>query len=486
MTPASASTISRSGTNAVRTSAWILAALAGGLVVGWLDRSATEVQGPLLLLMAIAFLVALPGVAPAWAVAIATAAGLPLTHIAGRALGDSTGASWGMLVAVIPASIAAYVGAGIGSAMRNASAQVDRRVLIGAVLVGCTAIGMGPVYATFVARGQPFAWWLATIWQLGSLIAWAVGSPIVVRAWRHIHDRERAGVSRNELAAHGVIIVGVAAAHSVLAPFVTRALFIPLGTSSIVASGAWAFVAYLPLDTLTYLAVCGAAYASDVDRRARVLAAREAAVRGDLAVAQLAGLRAQLRPHFLFNALNTASVLAARGDGDGTRRVLTALGDLLRYVMRDTERPEHPDQGMVALRDEIAFIQQYLNVERERFPERLKATVDIAPGLESVVVPSLLLQPLVENAIIHGVGGRIGAGNVAVRAWRENDTLRLSVEDDGPGPVTEPNASTAGIGLANTRARLALLYGTSGALSVDPRPGGGTVATVTLPLRTPP
>jgi signal transduction histidine kinase len=465
--------------------ACIMAALAGGLVVGWLDRSATEVQGPLLVLMAVAFLVALPRIAPAWAVAITATAGLPLAHIAGRALGDATGASWGMLVAVIPASIAAYVGAGIGSAMRNASADVDRRVLIGAVLLGCAVIGIGPVYATFVARGQPFAGWLATIWQLGSLVAWAVGSPIVIRVWRHIHDRENA-TARNELATHALIILGVAASHSLLAPLVTRALFIPLGTSSIVGSAAWALVAYLPLDTLTYLSVCSAAYASDVDRRARALAAREAAVRGELAVAQLASLRAQLRPHFLFNALNTASVLAARGDGDGTRRVLTALGELLRYVMRGTEHPEHPNQGMVALRDEIAFIEQYLNVERERFPERLKTTVDIAPDLESVLVPALLLQPLVENAIIHGVGGRIGAGNVSVRGWRENDTLRLSVEDDGPGLTAVPNASPNGIGLANTRARLALLYGSSGKLSLEPRAGGGTVATMTLPLRTPP
>jgi hypothetical protein len=368
--------------------------------------------------------------------------------------------------------------------MRNASADVDRRVLIGAVLLGCTAIGMGPVYATFVARGQPFAGWLATIWQLGSLVAWAVGSPIVIRAWRHIHDRENA-VSRHKLATHALIILGVAASHSLLAPLVTRALFIPLGTSSIVASAAWAFVAYLPLDALTYLAVCGAAYASDVDRRAKALAAREAAVRGELAVAQLAGLRAQLRPHFLFNALNTASVLAARGDADGTRRVLTALGELLRYAMRDTQHSDHPD-GMVALRDEIAFIQQYLNVERERFPERLKTTVDIAPELESVLVPALLLQPLVENAIIHGVGGRIGAGNVSVRGWRENETLRLSVEDDGPGLTAVPNGSPNAIGLANTKARLVLLYGTSGKLSLEPRVGGGTVATMTLPLRTPP
>ena len=449
---------------------------------GGSNRSATEVQGPLLLLMAVAFLVAIPRGAPAWAVAVATFAGLPLAHLIGRTSGDAGSASWGMLIALAPVTIAAYVGAAIGTAIRSAETLVDRRLLFGAVLIGCSVVGAGPVYATLVARGQPFPWWVTMLWQLVTLVVWAIATPVVLRVWRSVHAEDAGTVRPGQLATHALTVVAIATIHAILLPLATRVLLIPLGTASVAAAIGWAFAAYLPLDLLAYIAVCGAAYASDADRRARGAGMREAAARGELAVARLAGLRAQLRPHFLFNALNTASVLAARGDADGTRRVLAGLGDLLRYVMRDADRPDVPD-GMVPLKDEIAFIQQYLSLERERLPDRLRTMVDVSPDVHDVEVPALVLQPLVENAIIHGVGGRIGAGEVVVRVRRDDDTLRLSVEDDGPGPVARPNGPTAGIGLANTRARLAVLYGSAASLSLEPRAGGGTLALLTLPLR---
>lgn len=459
-------------------------ALALGLVVGWLDRSATEVQGPLLLLMAAAFLTSIPRGAPAWAIAIATTVGLPLAHVAGRALGDTTGASWGMLIALVPATVAAYVGSAVGVAMQRASAAVDRRFLVGGVLIVSGAVGLGPVYATLAARSQPFAWWVATLWQLVSLVAWAVTAPVVLRRWQATRASAGDEIGADEIVSHGLIIAGIAAFHALLMPAGTRLLFIPLGTVSFAGAVAWAFVAYLPLDALTYAALCAVAYAADADRRARAAAARERTMQGELALARLAGLRAQLRPHFLFNALNTASVLAGRGDADGARRVLTGLGDLLRYVTRSTETAESRDEGMVALREELAFVRQYLAIERERFPERLRATIDVPPNVQDVRIPALLLQPLVENAVVHGVGGRIAAGEIAVRAWVDGDVLHLSVEDDGPGPAATPNDDTIGLGLANTRARLAMLYGPAATLTLTPRAAGGAVSRVTLPLGT--
>jgi len=460
---------------------WIAAAIAGGLGVGWLDRSATEVQGPLLLLMTVAFLAAIPRRAPAWAVALATTAGLPLAHALGRALGDETGASWGMLIPVIPATIAAYVGHGVGMATRSASSLIDRRVLVGTMLIACSVVGTGPVYATLIARGQPFAWFVTTIWQLVTLVAWSIATPFLIRMWQQSSVSVDDGWP-SQLAGHVALIMGVALAHSVALPLGTRALFIPLGSASFASAIGWAFVAYLPLDTLAYVAVWGAAYLSDADRRARDAAIREGAARGELAVARLAGLRAQLRPHFLFNALNTASMLAGRGDTEGTRRVLTGLGELLRYVMRGSEQPDAKDAGMVAVREEIAFIEQYLAIERERFPERLRVTIDVAEDVQNASIPALLLQPLVENAILHGVGGRIGAGQVSIRGWRDGDTLRLAVQDDGPG-LAEPNGKASGIGLSNTRARLAVLYGNAADVTLEPAPGGGARATVSLPMR---
>ena len=460
---------------------WIAAALAGGLSVGWLDRSATEVQGPLLLLMTVAFLTAIPRQAPAWAVALAAAVGLPLAHALGRTLGDPTGASWGMLIPAIPATIAAYVGHGVGVSTRNASGLIDRRMLIGGLLIVCTAAGTGPVYATLVARGQPFAGFVTTIWQFATLVAWSIATPFLIRMWQRTLVAAHEGWS-NELTRHTPVVLGLAVAHALLLPLVTRGLFNPLGSTTVAGAIGWAFIAYLPLDTLVYVAVWGAAYLSDADRCARDAAIREGAARGELAVARLAGLRAQLRPHFLFNALNTASMLATRGDTDGTRRVLTGLGDLLRYVMRGADQADAKDAGMVAVREEVAFVEQYLAIESERFPERLRVTIDVADDVQPAAVPALVLQPLVENAIIHGVGARIGAGQVSIRCWRDRETLRLAVQDDGPGPAA-PNDHATGIGLANTRARLAVLYGSAAALTLEPVPGGGTRATVSLPMR---
>jgi len=386
-----------------------------------------------------------------------------------------------MLIPVIPATIAAYVGHGVGMATRSASSLIDRRVLVGTMLIACSVVGTGPVYATLIARGQPFAWFVTTIWQLVTLVAWSIATPFLIRMWQQSSVSVDDGWP-SQLAGHVALIMGVALAHSVALPLGTRALFIPLGSASFASAIGWAFVAYLPLDTLAYVAVWGAAYLSDADRRARDAAIREGAARGELAVARLAGLRAQLRPHFLFNALNTASMLAGRGDTEGTRRVLTGLGELLRYVMRGSEQPDAKDAGMVAVREEIAFIEQYLAIERERFPERLRVTIDVAEDVQNASIPALLLQPLVENAILHGVGGRIGAGQVSIRGWRDGDTLRLAVQDDGPG-LAEPNGKASGIGLSNTRARLAVLYGNAADVTLEPAPGGGARATVSLPMR---
>jgi len=460
---------------------WIATALAGGLVVGWIDRSAAEVQGPLLLLMTVAFLTAIPRRAPAWAVALAATAGLPLAHALGSALGGATGASWGMLIAAIPATIAAYVGHGVGVSARSASRLIDRRVAIGAMLMACSVVGTGPVYATLLARGQPFAWFVTTIWQLVTLVGWSVATPFLIRLWQRTLVSVDDGWS-SELTRHAALIGAIAVVHAMLLPLGTRVLFIPLGSASFASAIGWAFAAYLPLDTLAYIAVWGAAYLSDADRRARDAAIREGAARGELAVARLAGLRAQLRPHFLFNALNTASMLAGRGDTEGTRRVITGLGELLRYVMRGSEQPDTKESELVAVREEIAFVEQYLAIERERFPERLRVTIDVEQDVENATIPALLLQPLVENAIVHGVGGRIGAGQVSVRVRRDGDMLQLAVQDDGPGPA-EPNGRASGIGLSNTRTRLTVLYGNAARLTLEPVPGGGTRATVTLPIR---
>ena len=216
----------------------------------------------------------------------------------------------------------------------------------------------------------------------------------------------------------------------------------------------------------------------------RALASARLAER--LTTARLDSLRAQLRPHFLFNTLNTLAVLARRGDGAQVDRAIGDLGDLLRASFDANGRNEIP------LGEELGFLERYVALQRLRFPDRLEVTWDVEPEARSVAVPALLVQPLVENAIEHGLATARG-GRVRVGARRDGDTLAIEVSDDGPGFTTAPPGTTSpgvdapretGIGLAHTRERLTLLYGTDASLATGDRPDGGGVVRIVLPWRT--
>jgi len=182
----------------------------------------------------------------------------------------------------------------------------------------------------------------------------------------------------------------------------------------------------------------------------------------------------QLNPHFLFNALNSISMLVRGGRSSEAVRMLAGLGDLLRGVL-DEERP-----GEVPLREELDFLRRYLAIEQIR-ADRLEVRMEVAPELMEARVPTLILQPLVENAIRHGISKSSAAGLVEIGAWRENGSLLLSVRDDGPGLSAE--GGREGVGLANTRARLARMYGDQQGLEMENAEGGGTRVTLRLPHR---
>jgi LytS/YehU family sensor histidine kinase len=312
--------------------------------------------------------------------------------------------------------------------------------------------------------------------------------PLVLRTWRQLRRTSTHGVAPAEIATHAAIVLGLALLHAAVLPLLTRALFIPLGPGGIPRAATWALAAYLPLDALTYCITVLLGHASDTSALARSAAERESAVRGELATTRLATLRAQLRPHFLFNALNAATVLARRGDSESAARVLNHLAELLRYVLRGAEDESVSDAGqMVRLGDELDFADSYLTIERERFPDRLQVKTEVTPDAREALVPHLLLQPLVENAVHHGVGARVGAGVVTIRAWRIEQILHVAVENDGH-TSTEPaeddsGRESRGIGLANTRARLTTIYGDRAQLTLLAREGGGATAHVAIPYR---
>ena len=216
-----------------------------------------------------------------------------------------------------------------------------------------------------------------------------------------------------------------------------------------------------------YFALLGCAIAIDSRERARTLAA-------ELAQAQVRALQMQLHPHFLFNTLHAIRVLV-REDPAAAERTLTLLGDLLRQTLAGAE------QQTVPLKQELTFLGLYLEIEQTRFSDRLNIRFDVAPDALDLPVPNLILQPLVENAIRHGVSKRSEPGRVLVRGRRRNGTLELGVENDGP-PLGPGGVERMGIGLATTRERLHRLYGGDASLVLSDLPEGGVVAEVRLPV----
>ena len=193
-----------------------------------------------------------------------------------------------------------------------------------------------------------------------------------------------------------------------------------------------------------------------------------------LSHAELENLKSQLHPHFLFNSLHTIGVLMQE-DVDAASRLLVCLGDLLRMAL---ERRENE----ITLQSELEFVSKYLEIEQTRFHDRLKVHMDVPADLLAVYVPSLALQPLVENAIKHGISVDSAAGRLEIAAQLHNGRVRLCIRDDGPGPAPGSRLRF-GVGLTNVKSRLKQLYGDESSLELTGGDGRGCEAIITIPLR---
>jgi len=244
----------------------------------------------------------------------------------------------------------------------------------------------------------------------------------------------------------------------------------------------------IELGVLTYAALVamGAGVRSflsqrDRERQNQELELRAARLEGELSRARLASLESQLHPHFLFNALHSVGGLVRASDRERAIRVLSALGDLLRTTL------DHQGEDEVPIHEELALVERYLEIERIRLGERLQTVVESEPGVGRARVPTLLLLPLVENAVRYAVAARPEGGHVAVRALHRAGGIAIEVQDDGPGfpPEVlaggEPRDGRKHIGLANSAARLRALHGERARFEVTNPPGGGALVRIELP-----
>jgi len=228
-------------------------------------------------------------------------------------------------------------------------------------------------------------------------------------------------------------------------------------------------IVYALILTVTYVVDARASMARQITETARLSE--------ELSRAQLAALRGQMEPHFMYNTLNSIAGLVRDERGEAAVSMIVGLSEFLRRASEDSHRTQ------VTLAEEVEYLQRYLDIQKVRFGERLQVSVDIPAELRDAQVPNLLLQPLVENAIKHGIAKRVAGGVVRVSGARHDDDLRLTVYNDGPAPRADWQASTTGVGIGNLRTRLQILYGIRCGLQLESVAGDGVKVLVTLPFR---
>jgi LytS/YehU family sensor histidine kinase len=226
----------------------------------------------------------------------------------------------------------------------------------------------------------------------------------------------------------------------------------------------------VPLEWILYCLVLGGVLAFEYYQRYHERALLAAQLERSLADAKLHALELQLQPHFLFNTLNAIAGLVRSGRNEQAVTMIAGLADLLRYSL------DHAGRQRVPLAEEMDMVERYLEIENARFPDRMSFRVDVADGAGRALVPNLILQPLVENAVRHGIAGMAAAGTIAVEAGRVGDRLHIRLRNSGSLAA----APVEGIGLRNTRERLRTLYGDAAVFGLAAA-GGGVLAILDLP-----
>lgn len=321
---------------------------------------------------------------------------------------------------------------------------------------------------------NPTPFWRVLVWQLFSGYVWFLISPIIL--WLGRRFTFEGGNWKTSLPIHFAASIIIAVTQLSIDSFVLP----KLGYMS--SSGPMPYLELLKrillfnlhFSVAIYWGVLGIQQAIKYYRKNRERELRTSQLEARLATTRLQVLKVQLHPHFLFNTLNAISELIYR-DPESAERMISDLSDLLRMSFENLEVQEIP------LKQELEFLEKYLEIELTRFHDRLKVDMNISPDTLDASVPNMILQPLVENAIKHGIAPRATGGQINIGATRENGHLNLTVSDNGLGvPFGDVEHLTEGVGLSNTRRRLRHLYGDAHTFGVKNGSGSGAGLTVNL------
>jgi hypothetical protein len=328
------------------------------------------------------------------------------------------------------------------------------------------------------AEGMHHAWARLFLTLLLSWLPWVVGTPLALRLSRRYSPIQFRVLSTWFVHLAACATIGLASAA------VTALLEVSLNPWMLSPPPGpflhhWLFKFYN--GTLAYLILYASMLAIDYGLESRERLAFEqtriAQLNDQLSKAQLSALRRQIEPHFLFNTLNAIAGLVREERNDAAVSMIAGLSDFLRRVLEDSNRQQVP------LGEEVEFLQKYLEIQKVRFGERLHLTLDVPKELFSAEIPSLILQPMVENAIKHGIAKRAQGGTIRIAAFCSNGTLTLSVQNDGPRLSAEWEQTHSGIGISNVRTRLQGLYGDQFELSMRNQETGGVQVLVSVPFR---
>lgn len=347
----------------------------------------------------------------------------------------------------------------------------DARRYVGLFFVALTALGlvtMVHLLVVYRGRGFPLSWREAFLSGLATWYPWGILAPLIFWVSRRFPMEPETW--KRSLGAHVPAAVAFISLYNVIRWALSYIPWIdehPIPWRTLM-------VGQFFLTFLSYIALVSVYQAWRNYRRFQERQLRMSQLETQLARAELQALKMQLQPHFLFNTLNAISTLVHR-DPDKADEMITQLSELLRMTL------DHGGSQEVSLKEELDFLQRYLDIQQMRFQDRLTVRVHVPSESLDARVPNQILQPIVENAIKHGLDARPGAGTIEIASERFNGVLRVSVRDDGPG--MGEHASREGVGLTNTRARLRSLYGGDARLELNNHHDGGLQVVLTIPQR---